>query len=217
MRSIHAFLFPTLAFPLLCAAQSTLLVHVAGGGLRSFPLSAIDSISFPNPSTAMQVHQSDGTVRSLQLSTVDSVTFPASSGVPDKATIAVPDNAAFVNQSPQLYLAPFPQASYDDESADAPTIAVALKVVDPEAYHSNWATLSILGSDAAGEGNLTYTWEVIGPVNGTVTFSANGTNAARGVGAVFNGSGDYPIRVTIRNRAGKAVCRGLIVKWLMSD
>jgi len=60
-------------------------------------------------------------------------------------------------------------------------------------------TVSVSAEDDAGEGNLTYTWSVTG---GSVTFTPNGTNAAKTSTATFTAAGDYTLTVTVRNAEG---------------
>jgi hypothetical protein len=64
------------------------------------------------------------------------------------------------------------------------------------------AVLSVLGSDVtAGESALTYTWVTTGTPPAPVTFSANGTNAAKNTTATFTKVGTYNFQVTIANPA----------------
>ncbi|MBL8792665.1 MAG: Ig-like domain-containing protein [Planctomycetia bacterium] len=62
--------------------------------------------------------------------------------------------------------------------------------------------LSVLGADDAGAAGLTYTWSLTGTPPAGVTFSVNGTNAARNTTATFSRAGVYAFRVTIRDAAG---------------
>jgi hypothetical protein len=62
--------------------------------------------------------------------------------------------------------------------------------------------LSVLGADDAGAAALTYTWSLTGTPPATVTFSANGTNAARNTTATFSKAGAYSFLVTIRDAGG---------------
>ena len=62
------------------------------------------------------------------------------------------------------------------------------------------AALSVLGSDIAGEASLTYTWSATGPA--AVTFTDNGSNAAKGVTATFSQAGAYNFVVTVTNASG---------------
>ena len=60
--------------------------------------------------------------------------------------------------------------------------------------------LSVLATDAtAGEAALTYTWSTIGTPPATVSFSANGTNAAKNSTATLTQPGTYDLAVTIVN------------------
>lgn len=72
------------------------------------------------------------------------------------------------------------------------------------------ASLNVLGADDAGEGNLTYTWSVLGVPMGSVSFSDNGTNAAKSVTATFGASGMYYLQVTVTDVAGLAVSSNII-------
>ncbi|MEI8196257.1 MAG: hypothetical protein WCI73_10140, partial [Phycisphaerae bacterium] len=66
--------------------------------------------------------------------------------------------------------------------------------------------LSVVGTDpvAGLEGNLTYTWATTGTPPAAVTFSANGTNAAKNCTATFTKAGNYSLRVTITATNGLA-------------
>jgi rhamnogalacturonan endolyase len=57
------------------------------------------------------------------------------------------------------------------------------------------AGLSVLGADDAGESNLSYSWSATGP--GSVTYSANDSNAAKSTTATFSKAGAYAFTVTI--------------------
>lgn len=68
------------------------------------------------------------------------------------------------------------------------------------------ASLSVLGSDAAGESKLTYTWSVSStPSGGHASFSANGTNAAKNETVTFNEAGNYGLSVKITDPYGLSV------------
>ncbi len=77
----------------------------------------------------------------------------------------------------------------------APTVATAADA-DPNPATGTTTALSALGADVdTGESSLTYTWTVVGP--GSVTFSANGTNAAKATTATFDEAGSYVFTVTM--------------------
>jgi len=84
-------------------------------------------------------------------------------------------------------------------SIQPPTIASAAKVVSQTATSAN---LQVLGADAAGESSLTYTWTAIGSPPAPVSFSANGTNAAKNTTATFSKTGSYTLQVTVTDPSG---------------
>src|SRR6185436_6770138 len=59
--------------------------------------------------------------------------------------------------------------------------------------------LSVLGADDGGEAALTYTWSTTGSPPAAVSFSANGTNAAKNTTATFTKAGSYSFQVVIRD------------------
>ncbi len=85
-----------------------------------------------------------------------------------------------------------------------PTIAAAASA-DPNPVTANTAALSVLGDDDAGESNLTYTWAATGTPPASVSFSANGTNAAKNATATFTKAGSYTLQVTVMDQPGLTV------------
>ena len=75
----------------------------------------------------------------------------------------------------------------------------------PSTVTGTATNLTVLGADQAGESNLAYTWSTIGTPPATVTFSANGTNAAKNTIATFSKAGTYSLTVTITNALGYSV------------
>jgi aryl-phospho-beta-D-glucosidase BglC (GH1 family) len=75
----------------------------------------------------------------------------------------------------------------------------------------NTANLNVLGADNGGEANLSYTWAAIGTPPAPVTFSANGTNAAKSAIATFSRAGSYVLQVTITDAAGLSVTGNVAV------
>jgi hypothetical protein len=61
--------------------------------------------------------------------------------------------------------------------------------------------LSVLGADDGGEASLTYTWTTFNAPAG-VTFSANGTSAAKDTTVTFTAAGTYTFEATIANARG---------------
>jgi hypothetical protein len=83
----------------------------------------------------------------------------------------------------------------------APTVATAASA-SPAPATGITAALRVLGADDGGEPNLTYTWATTGTPPEPVTFSANGTNAAKSVTATFAAAGTYNFQVSIRDAGG---------------
>jgi hypothetical protein len=83
-------------------------------------------------------------------------------------------------------------------TVDTPTVATAA-ATNPSPVNGKTTNLSVLGADAIGEANLTYTWSATGPAG--VTYSTNGTNGAKNTTATFTQAGTYTFTVTIMNPA----------------
>lgn len=68
-------------------------------------------------------------------------------------------------------------------------------------------TLSVLGADDGGEGNLNYSWSITAKPAGAAdpTLSANGSNAAKSTVATFTQAGSYTFAVTITDVGGETV------------
>ena len=77
-----------------------------------------------------------------------------------------------------------------------PTVATAAAAT-PSPVAGTTAVLSVLGADDGGESNLSYTWATTGTPPASVSFSANGTNAAKNTTATFTKAGNYTFQVTI--------------------
>ena len=88
--------------------------------------------------------------------------------------------------------------------APAPTVATAASA-SPSPVTGTTTNLSVLGADANGESTLTYTWATTGTPPAPVTFSANGTNAAKNTTATFTAAGTYSFQVTIADPGGGSV------------
>ncbi len=85
-------------------------------------------------------------------------------------------------------------AIFLNSNAGGPTVK------NPAAADANPVTgttvgLSVLGDENGSDGGLTYTWSGSGPAG--VTFSANGTNAAKNTTATFSRAGSYTLTATI--------------------
>ncbi len=102
------------------------------------------------------------------------------------------------------------QVTVVDVDPNSPTVAT------PPAAAQNpvtgvSTTVSVLGADAnESESMLTYTWSAVTvPSGAAVSFSPNGTNAAKNATATFNAPGAYTLRVTIADSSGKSVTADL--------
>ncbi len=62
--------------------------------------------------------------------------------------------------------------------------------------------LSVAATDDGGESALEFTWSKTGGVASPVTFSTNGSNAAKTSTATFQAAGDYTLTVTVRDAPG---------------
>ncbi|HYO10252.1 MAG TPA: hypothetical protein VER17_14890 [Tepidisphaeraceae bacterium] len=101
-------------------------------------------------------------------------------------------------------------ANYDNISVTG-TPNVGPGITTPAAASANpitgtTTTLTVLGADSdAPESNLTYAWDVVNFPPADVTFSANGTNAAKSTVATFTRAGTYTFRATVTDTGGIAV------------
>ena len=98
-----------------------------------------------------------------------------------------------------------------DASGELPTVATPAYSAQNPVIVNDTAQLSVLGADDGGEANLTYTWLPAGNPPGTVTFSANGTNAAKNTTAVFSANGIYNLFVIIRDVGGQSAISSVAV------
>jgi hypothetical protein len=88
----------------------------------------------------------------------------------------------------------------------APTIAQAIAANGNLSVSGRTAAISVLGADVAGATSLRYTWSVTTlPAAGSVSFAANGSNAAKSTTATFNEAGTYGLKVTITDAANLSV------------
>jgi hypothetical protein len=89
-----------------------------------------------------------------------------------------------------------------------PTVATPA-AASPSPALGTTTALSVLGADDGGEPALTYTWSTTGSPPAAVTFSANGTNAAKNSTATFTKAGDYSFQVVIQD-AGNLMVTSLV-------
>ncbi len=87
----------------------------------------------------------------------------------------------------------------------APTVATAAAATPSPVVSGVTSVLSVLGADPDGpESGLTYTWLATSG-NAAVTYTANGTNAAKSTTATFAAAGSYTFQVTITDPGGLTV------------
>ena len=94
--------------------------------------------------------------------------------------------------------------------AAPPTVARAASTQPVTSWGG--AAVSVLGSDDVGEATLRYVWATVaGPAS--VTFDANGTNAAKATVARFTRPGTYALRVTITDVSGQSTTSDVTVAY----
>lgn len=88
-------------------------------------------------------------------------------------------------------------------SANLPPGIAADAAATPSPVTALTTQLTVLGDDDAGEAALTYSWSAIGGTfERPVSFSENGTNAAKTTTATFTIAGSYTFTVTVRDAQG---------------
>jgi hypothetical protein len=90
----------------------------------------------------------------------------------------------------------------DRYTVDAPPTVSKSASASPSPVTGTSTNLSVLGAYVGGEANLTYTWSTTGPPPAPVTFSVDGTNAAKNSTAIFTKAGVYAFQVTITDPGG---------------
>jgi carbonic anhydrase/acetyltransferase-like protein (isoleucine patch superfamily) len=90
-----------------------------------------------------------------------------------------------------------------------PSVATAAGA-SPAPVTGTTTTLSALGTETAGESNLTYTWSMTsGPA--AVVYSANGNNVAKSVTATFTKAGSYTFMVTMADPLGYSAASSVTI------
>ena len=103
-------------------------------------------------------------------------------------------------------------AVIDNVTVSQPAVAVAASAT-PNPVAGTTTSLSVLGTDPAGESVLTYTWAAtVAPQGAAVPgFSVNRANAAKDTVATFSAAGNYTFTVTIADSAGLSVTSAVSV------
>ncbi len=131
-----------------------------------------------------------GTSQSLSLGSSPQVGLAVTSANAAVTSTAVFGNVVLVTSGPTIAAA-----------ASAATTTVTTKSI----------ALSVLGADPAGESTLKYTWSAVGNLTAGVTFSANGTNAAKNTTVTFSAPGSYDLRVVTTDAAGLSAISDLLL------
>jgi hypothetical protein len=88
-------------------------------------------------------------------------------------------------------------------AANNPPTVGAVASASPNPVSGKTANVSVLGDDDDGEASLIYSWSATGP--SAVSFSRNGTNAAKNSLATFAKAGDYVLQAVIADVLGQTV------------
>lgn len=131
---------------------------------------------------------------------------------PGGATVTLPETGSYgvggsVASCPD-WSATAPTACPSGGGNLPPTIAAAATAT-PSPVTATTTLLTVLGADDGGEAALTYTWAATGPA--AVSYSANGTNAAKSTTATFTRAGSYTFTVTLRDAEGLTVTSSVTV------
>ena len=106
------------------------------------------------------------------------------------------ENIKIVDVSGNLATQVVPAVLTVADSNMPPTVSVAA-AANPSPVTAKTTSLTVLGTDDMGESPLLYTWTASGTPPAAVTFSANGTNAAKNTVATFAKAGTYTLQATI--------------------
>jgi regulation of enolase protein 1 (concanavalin A-like superfamily) len=103
-----------------------------------------------------------------------------------------------------------PQITQLYNSYTPPTVTTPA-AANPGTVTGATSTLTVLGTSNLGENNLKYTWSTVGTAPAPVTFSVNGTNAAKATVATFSKAGRYKLRATMVDNYGYFVTSDVTV------
>jgi hypothetical protein len=118
--------------------------------------------------------------------------------------VLVIDDAALNLPVPGAGVAP-PSPSPSPSPSNAPPTVATAAAAGSNPVAGSSTSLSVLGADDGGEANLRYTWATAGTPPASVTFSPNGSNAAKSSVATFGKAGLYTLQATIADAAGQSV------------
>ena len=154
--------------------------NVATTRTQAFTADALDQFGAAMPATVTWTASGGGTINGAGVFTAGAavggpyVITATSGGRSDTASVTV------INGTP-------------------PTVATPASA-SPSTVVGSSTAVSVLGADDGGEASLVYTWSATGPA--AVTFTPNGTNAARNGTATFTRAGSYVFTVSVRDAQG---------------
>jgi len=102
-------------------------------------------------------------------------------------------------------------ATLTADGGNPPPTVASPAVASPSPVAANTSGLSVLGASASGEASLAYTWATTGTPPAAVSFSINGTNAAKNTVVTFVKAGSYVLQATIKDAANQTVTSGVTV------
>jgi hypothetical protein len=140
-----------------------------------------------------------GTAQSWQYGQAEGNALSENDHVAMNVTIDADGMAHFQSMAPAYSMTVLELAPVAGPQANPPT--VAQPATADAVVNGTQVGLSVLGSDAAGEAGLTYTWRTVN-APAPVTFGANGSNAAKNTIVTFTAAGTYTFVATITNAAG---------------
>jgi len=119
------------------------------------------------------------------------------------------------NHGSKIIVVPFDGVAFDNDygtipPSNPPSVATAATAT-PNPVAGSTTALSVLGADDGGEANLIYTWTTTGTPPAAVTFSANGTNAAKATTATFTKAGSYTLQATIKDQGNQTATSAVVV------
>ncbi len=176
------------------ATDSSIYASVDSSNTNVMTLVAINKSTQAQMATMQLDHVQPGATAAIYQLTSASTT-PQYAG-----TVTISDPADFTYTMPGYSVTTIRIISPSGQGI-APTVATAAQAA-PATVAGISTALSVLGADAAGAANLTYTWAVIGTPPAPVSFSVNGSNAARDTVATFSAPGSYTFVATITNADG---------------
>lgn len=113
----------------------------------------------------------------------------------------------------ELGYTPAPELIFADaSSADKPRVTTPADATPQVLTNGCEATLTVMGTDAGGAQNLTYTWITMEDSPADVTFAPNGVNSATTTTATFSRAGHYTLRVILRNPQNQIAYSDVVVE-----